>query len=312
MNNRDKTLLQKLKDNAFYLSLGLGLFAVLAVVGVYTAQQNDMKIAENEMDLNVASNYTDITEKDMEETNDKVTKQDVKETNGKVAKQDVDVTNGDVTKEEEDIAVTNGEVTKQDVDEISEEESKKSEESTEANVDDLEQMDLDENAGESIPTTVEAGELDFNSEKTITWPVNGQVLIPYSMETTVHFKTLDQYQCNPGMMIQAGVGTTVQNAYLGQVTNVTSDNTYGNLVTLYIGNDYSITYGQLDTIYAKEGDFVKAGQSIGTVGKPTDSFTEEGSHLFFQMSCGDETVDPMLYIEQISVYQNVVSLIDNM
>ena len=312
MNNRDKTLLQKLKDKALYLSLGLGLFAILAVVGVYTAQQNDMKIAENEMDLNVASNYTDITEKDMEETNDKVTKQDVKETNGKVAKQDVDVTNGNVTKEEEDIAVTNGEVTKQDVDEISDEESKKSEESTEANVDDLEQMDLDENAGESIPTTVEAGELDFNSEKTITWPVNGQVLIPYSMETTVHFKTLDQYQCNPGMMIQAGVGTTVQNAYLGQVTNVTSDNTYGNLVTLYIGNDYSITYGQLDTIYVKEGDFVKASQSIGTVGKPTDSFTEEGSHLFFQMSCGDETVDPMLYIEQISVYQNVVSLIDNM
>ena len=54
---------------------------------------------------------------------------------------------------------------------------------------------------------------------------------------------------------------------------------------------------QLDTIYVKEGDFVKAGQSIGTIGKPTDSFTEEGSHLFFQMSCGEETVDPMLYIE---------------
>ena len=99
------------------------------------------------------------------------------------------------------------------------------------------------------------------------------------------------------MLIQAGAGTTVKNAYLGKVTEITSDNVYGNMVTLYVGNEYSIVYGQLDTIYVKEGDFIKAGDSIGTVGNPTDSFAEEGSHLFFQMKCGEEMVDPMLYIE---------------
>ena len=60
MKNGDKTFLQKIKDNAFYLSLGIGLFAILAVVGVYTAQQNELKVAENEMDLNVASDYADL------------------------------------------------------------------------------------------------------------------------------------------------------------------------------------------------------------------------------------------------------------
>lgn len=291
MNNRDKTILQKLKDNAFYLSLGLGLFAILAVVGVYTAQQNDIKVAENEMDLNVASNYTDVSEEEVAKTNGEVVdgEDTIANTDGSVpATQDkygeLSANTGSVVDMEQDTVSAN-----------SEDDVPNGTESAAMSEDSSGQE-------ESIPTTVDAGQLDFNSEQTITWPVNGEVLIPYSMETTVHFKTLDQYRCNPGMMIQAGVGTTVQNAYLGQVTNVTSDNTYGNMVTLYIGNDYSITYGQLDTIYVKEGDFVKAGQSIGTIGKPTDSFTEEGSHLFFQMSCGEETVDPMLYIEQLIYY----------
>lgn len=280
MNNRDKTFLQKLKDNAFYLSLGIGLFAILAVVGVYTAQQNDLKVAENEMDLNVASNYSDL-EDDVE----------VAETNGEVSK-------GDDMGSETGAAVDLEESSESTelADDLAQMEATEDVDSTEASSQEQEAVEGSDD-GEAIPTNVDAGQLDFNSEKTITWPVNGEVILPYSMETTVYFQTLDQYQCNPGMLIKAGVGTTVQNAYLGQVTSVTSDNTYGNMVTLYIGNDYSIVYGQLDAVYVKEGDFIKAGQSIGTVANPTDSFEKEGSHLFFQMKSGEETIDPMLFIE---------------
>lgn len=279
MNNRDKTFLQKIKDNAFYLSLGLGLFAILAVVGVYTAQQKDLKVAENQMDLNVASNYSDITEED----------ELILETNGEVAEEEETTVN--LSEHTVDVAA--------DTEKESSAEGVSKEESTQNDTENSTETDEAEEKGTSdtVPTSVDAGQLDFNSEKTITWPVNGEVILPYSMETTVYFKTLEQYQCNPGMLIKAGTGTTVQNAYLGKVTSVTSDDTYGNMVTLYIGNDYSIVYGQLDMIYVKEGDFVKAGQSIGTVGNPTDCFTSEGSHLFFQMKCGEEVVDPMLYIE---------------
>lgn len=150
---------------------------------------------------------------------------------------------------------------------------------------------------DKLPVTADAGQLDFTSDKTLTWPVKGEVILPYSMKTTVYFKTLDQYRCNPGMLIAAGNGTTVKNAYLGKVTKVTSDNTYGNMVTVYLGNDYSVVYGQLDMIYVKEGDHVKAGASIGTIGNPTDCFQAEGSHLFFQMLKGDEPVDPMGFME---------------
>ena len=255
MKNGDKTFLQKIKDNAFYLSLGIGLFAILAVVGVYTAQQNELKVAENEMDLNVASDYADLENYE----------------GAKVAE-----TNGDVTREEE-IASTKEVVKEQDAEkteDMADAEAAKEHEQSDETADapsTANEQEASSEDGEAVPTAGDTGRLDFNSEKTITWPINGEVILPYSMETTVYYETLDQYKCNPGMLIQAGVGTTVQNAYLGQVTSVTSDNIYGNLVTLYIGNEYSIVYGQLDAVYVKEGDFVKAGQSIGTVGNPTDT-----------------------------------------
>lgn len=264
MKNRDTTFLQKLKDNAFYVALGLGLLAVLAVVAVYTVEQNGNQIAQNEVDLNKASDYSQITTESSKAT----------ETNAKTVKREQKTTEKATT-----------ETAKSTTEQVS---------STQGNSENATNASSEQS---TLPVTTDVGELNFSSDKTITWPVQGEVILPFSMETTVHFKTLDQYQCNPGMLIAAGSGSTVKNAYLGKVTKVTSDDVYGNLVTVYIGNDYSLVYGQLDTIYVKEGDYVKAGESIGTIGKPTDSFLEEGSHLFFEMLEKDTPVDPALFME---------------
>lgn len=272
MSNRDTTILQKLKNNAFYIALGVGLLAILAVVAVYTLERDNTQVAENEVDLNKASDYSPVTTEDKER---------VEETNAKTIKR-TESTQRNKLKED----LTTEAKTEKAAAEAATEESTSQEEAVDRGGDDGQ-----------IPVTANTGELNFNSEAALSWPVNGEVILPYSMETTVYFKTLDQYQCNPGMLIAAGSGTTVKNAYLGQVTKVTSDNLHGNTVTLYLGNDYSIVYGQLDTIYVKEGDFVKEGQSIGTIGMPTDSFTEEGSHLFFQMLQGEQTIDPVMFIE---------------
>lgn len=268
MQNRNNVFLQKMRDNAFYIALGLGLLAILAVVAVYTMRQGRVQVTERELDLNQAADYSLITTQE----------RNVTETNGKTASQSGarERTSEMIT---ESVLTTEREAVTTEITE------------TETVLKDEEEKE------EKLPVVSDVGELNFSSDKTITWPVNGEVILPYSMETTVYFKTLDQYRCNPGMLIAAGSGTTVKNAYLGKVTKVTSDNTYGNMVTLYLGNDYSIVYGQLDMIYVKEGDYVKAGESIGTVGSPTDTFQEEGSHLFFQMLEGNQTVDPMLFIE---------------
>lgn len=289
MQKQNNLLSQKLKDRAFYVALGLGLIAILAVVVVYTMGQNGGDLAQQKEDFEAASEFAQEEETIELEPN----VENKNWTSEKYAMDEKNVSTdhyGAVDLEDEgvntDLAVVEQETTEaskiEAVDETAKNEQKEEENLT---------------TTDSIPVVADAGQLDFTSESTIGWPVSGSVILPYSMETTVYFKTLDQYRCNPGMLISAGNGTTVKNAYLGQVTKVTSDNTYGNMVTVYLGNDYSVVYGQLDTIYVKEGDFVKAGESIGTVGNPTESFQDEGSHLFFQMYEKDEPVDPVLYME---------------
>ena len=44
-------------------------------------------------------------------------------------------------------------------------------------------------------------QLHFVPENVTNWPVKGDVLLPFSMDKTVYFPTLDQYQYNRGMVI---------------------------------------------------------------------------------------------------------------
>ena len=279
MQNRENTFLQKLKDNAFYIALGLGLIAILTVVAVYTMDQNSVQVAEQEVDLNQSPDYAQITTQDGQTNPGEEARA---EDNEKV--------------QEEQLTDLPADTTQEEITDTTDEQTLSTQQTSEENIESAEETSGQEGE-QTLPATTDVGELNFTSDKTLMWPVKGDVLLPFSVETTVYFETLDQYKCNPGMLIAAGKGTTVQNAYLGKVTEVTSDDTYGNTVKIYLGNDFSLVYGQLDTVYVEEGEHVAAGASIGTVADPTDSFKKEGNHLFFQMYKGDEPVDPMSYME---------------
>lgn len=270
MDNQEQSFLQKVKDNAFYVALGLGLLAVLAVVAVYTVEQNEQRLVQQKTEQDIEL-VLETTEDTIDVAEDSVTEHPLEEWYSNMDEAETE-------SENEEIAEIN-----------SNEMEMTTEEETTENVETQEASAMIQNEFQ--------GELNFTSDKTITWPIGGTVLLPFSMETTVYFKTLDQYRCNPGMLIQADEGEEIHNSYLGQVTNITSDDTYGNMVTLYIGNDYSLVYGQLDEIYVEEGQFVKMGEIIGTISAPTDTFSSEGSHLFFQMIKDEEAIDPMLFVE---------------
>ena len=57
-----------------------------------------------------------------------------------------------------------------------------------------------------IENSVQETPLMFSEEDVLRWPVNGNVIIPYSMEQTVYFSTLDQYKYNPAIVIAGEVG----------------------------------------------------------------------------------------------------------
>lgn len=136
----------------------------------------------------------------------------------------------------------------------------------------------------------------FNEETGLLWPVKGDVILKYSMNNSVYFKTLAQYKCNPGIVISAKVGKQVKAAADCCVTKVEKNDELGTVVTTDIGSKYLVSYGQLDNISVTRGDELKEGDVIGTIAKPTKYYTEEGSNLYFQVKENGNTVDPLLLL----------------
>lgn len=148
----------------------------------------------------------------------------------------------------------------------------------------------------------------FDDSQTLAWPVQGDLLMRYSMNTTTYFKTLNQYQCNPGLLISAQSGDDVRCAYSGIIESVTDDPELGTCITMNIGNDYRITYGQLKDIIYNKGDQVMAGSLLGHVAEPTKYYTLEGSHLYFEVTNDEIPVDPEVYLE--NTQSNQIALQD--
>ena len=137
----------------------------------------------------------------------------------------------------------------------------------------------------------------YDGTTKLKWPISGNVVLPFSMDSTIYFQTLDQYQCNPGMMIQASEGADIKNIAPGKVTNVEKTSKYGTTVTVDIGNNFQITYGQLKDVEWKKGDQLEVDALIGRVAKVTEFFTLEGNHLYFEMTKDKKPVNPMKYLE---------------
>ena len=54
--------------------------------------------------------------------------------------------------------------------------------------------------------------LSFSEKDVLLWPVDGNVLMNYSMDHTIYFATLDQYNYNPALIIEGQVGQDVRAA----------------------------------------------------------------------------------------------------
>lgn len=150
---------------------------------------------------------------------------------------------------------------------------------------------LDEE-GQPIQQEAETRVLSFDESLGIAMPVSGEILMPYNMEHTVYFKTLDQYKFNPAMVVSAAEGSVVTACADGRVLSVFSNEEIGNALTLDLGNGYQATYGQLQDIRVAEGDYVTRYDVLGNVSAPTIYYSLEGSNLYFQLSRDGGTVDP--------------------
>lgn len=125
----------------------------------------------------------------------------------------------------------------------------------------------------------------------------GTVLMDYSMDSSIFFKTLNQYKYNPALVISSEVGNQVLAAAKGIVSDISVNEEIGTTVTLDLGNNFQLKYGQLKELAVNEGDVVEKGTLLGYVSEPTKYYCMEGSNLYFAMTKDGEPVDPVLYLE---------------
>lgn len=145
---------------------------------------------------------------------------------------------------------------------------------------------------EAIATTVQPI-LDFGEEDKLVWPIVGDILINYSMDKSIYFPTLDQYKYHPAIVISATVGESIAAAAEGRVVSVSYDRELGNTVVMDLGNQYELTYGQLDNVTVSEGSYVVTGDIIGSVASPTKYYSTEGANVYFKLTKDGEPVNPL-------------------
>lgn len=139
--------------------------------------------------------------------------------------------------------------------------------------------------------------LNFSPESDLSWPLQGDVILNYSMDQTVYFATLDQYKYNPALIIAGKVNDPVNAAATGKITDISANEETGLTVTMDLGNGYSAVYGQLKEVLYKEGATVEAGNAIGYIAEPTKYYSVEGSNLYFELLKDKEPVNPMQYMQ---------------
>lgn len=144
-------------------------------------------------------------------------------------------------------------------------------------------------------STEDALQTMLSVSDTLSSPLNSFVILkPYS-ETAVYNKTLNHWRAHPAVDLKANPADEVYAMVDGTVASVKEDNMLGHTVTIKTDN-YTVDYcGLSKNIAVAEGDEVKSGDLIGTVGVvPSEAM--EDSHIHIEIKVNGTPIDPLTVI----------------
>lgn len=155
----------------------------------------------------------------------------------------------------------------------------------EIQIDDLEVAK--ENTVEKLNIDTTESIADINGIKVATLPVTGTISSRYGVSSKIRVST------HTGLDIATTTGTPIKVVADGTITFAAYSGSYGYIVKVDHGNGVETWYGHTSKMLVKEGQAVKAGDTIALVGSTGNS---TGPHLHFEVRINGEHVNPQKYL----------------
>ena len=134
-------------------------------------------------------------------------------------------------------------------------------------------------------------------DPTFDFPVEGNIIVDYAKDKLVYSNTLGEWVTHNGIDIKADKATIVKAASEGTIKSIKTDPRYGITVVIEHVNGFETMYANLCTAeFIKEGEKVKKGQTIGTVGNTAAFEIADEPHLHFEILKDGDNLDPNIYL----------------
>ena len=128
-------------------------------------------------------------------------------------------------------------------------------------------------------------------------PIEGEILKEYAKDSLIYSETLKEWTTHFGVDIKAERASVVKSAADGTVKYIKNDPRFGLTIIIEHSNGFETRYcNLLTTEFVAEGEEVKAGQTIGTVGDSAVYEIVDESHLHFEILKNSENVNPSEYV----------------
>ena len=127
---------------------------------------------------------------------------------------------------------------------------------------------------------------------------NATISKTYNAEELQYNNTLDCWEIHKGLDLVANAGDKVLACYDGKVTNIYTNYLEGTTIEItHEDGLISVYEGLSSETSVKVNDVVNVGDSIGTVANCSAHYSDDGSHVHFELIKDGEKIDPLNYIE---------------
>lgn len=166
------------------------------------------------------------------------------------------------------------------------------------------QNEIEERTNKTVETKAQEVEKKEEPKKeeikdpTFIKPVEGDTTKEFASENLIYSETLKEWVTHNGIDIKAEKTTIVKASSEGMIKSIKNDPRYGITIVMEHTNGYASVYSNLLTAeFVKEGEKVKQGQTIGTVGNTAAFEIADEPHLHFEILKDNKYLNPSEYIK---------------